>query len=172
MITRARARVCVYYIRTYIKHLLKFYMVLTSNHQNTGRDYLKDISVKVPKMKAPKSRDSLSWGMKRRSELIANQDARLVSDAVSSINRFSNDGSFMREILEKQNDNSRSPVRENAKSEPESLLPVNEQLSANQLAAKALQLRLKGKHEEAEKLMVRLIRIVFSFTDRKTTNAC
>lgn len=28
-------------------------------------------------------------------------------------------------------------------------------MSGNQLAAKALQLRLKGKHEEAEKLLVR-----------------
>jgi hypothetical protein len=32
---------------------------------------------------------------------------------------------------------------------------VKETLGENQLASKALQLRMKGKHEEAEKVMVR-----------------
>jgi hypothetical protein len=32
---------------------------------------------------------------------------------------------------------------------------IKETLGENQLASKALQLRMKGKHEEAEKVMVR-----------------
>ena len=37
----------------------------------------------------------------------------------------------------------------------ESSAVVKNEMSENQLAAKVMQLRLKGKHEEADKLMVR-----------------
>jgi hypothetical protein len=60
-------------------------------------------------------------------------------------NKFYNDGSFMREVFQRQNNDPGSGFVET-----ESVSS-----SANQLAAKALQLRVKGKHEEANKLQVR-----------------
>ncbi|XP_024019954.1 CWF19-like protein 2 [Morus notabilis] len=121
--------------------------------KGSGRDYLKDISLKLPKMRAPKVKDSLAWG-KRKSQNVSTQDDGLISEAVSSLNKFSNDGSFMREVLQKQSNKSDGPAGENEKSEIETSSVVRDSsLSANQLAAKAFQLRVKGKHEEAEKLL-------------------
>ena len=110
-------------------------------------------------MREPKVQDSLSWG-KRRSQNVSMQDAGLISDAMSSLNKFANDGSFMREVVQKHSNNSSSTVRENV---TETSSMVKESLSANQLAAKALQLRMKGKHEEAEKLLVSSILSNFIF---------
>jgi len=130
---------------------------------------LKDVSVRHPEMRAPKVHNTLSWG-KRKSQNMSTKDAALVSAAASSMNKFSDDGSFMSKILGKQNKDAGSSVgsysnqEENLESKvaspkmnkpSEGSLLVKEALSANQLAAKALQLRMKGKHEEAEKLMVR-----------------
>ncbi|PON83323.1 Cwf19-like protein [Trema orientale] len=120
--------------------------------KNTSRDYLKDVSLKQPTMREPKVQDSLSWG-KRRSQNVSTHNAGLISDAMSSINKFANDGSFMHKVIQKHSNNSSIPVTENVKPETETSSMVKEPLSANQLAAKALQLRMKGKHEEAEKLM-------------------
>ncbi|XP_059461046.1 uncharacterized protein LOC132190161 [Corylus avellana] len=87
--------------------------------------YLKDVSFQYHDV-------SLSWG--KRSK-----DAGLISAAVSSLNKFYNDGSFMREVFQRQNNDPGESVSPSLS-------------SANQLAAKALQLRVKGKHEEANKL--------------------
>ncbi|XP_062108162.1 uncharacterized protein LOC133819037 isoform X1 [Humulus lupulus] len=119
----------------------------------TNRDYLKDVSVKRPRMREPKVQDSLSW-RKQRNQNVSTQDAGLISDTISSMNKFADDGSFLRGVLQKQSNNSSSStVRENVNLKTETSSIVKESLSANQLAAKALQLRMKGKHEEAEKLM-------------------
>ncbi|CAK7338332.1 unnamed protein product [Dovyalis caffra] len=135
--------------------------------KNADRGYLKDVSVRHPEMRAPKVHDTLSWG-KRKSQNMSVKDAALVSAAASSLNKFTDDGSFMSKILGKQNKDSGGSVgsssnqEENVESKvascqmnkpSEGSLLVKEALSANQLAAKALQLRMKGKHEEAEKLM-------------------
>ncbi|XP_030510272.1 uncharacterized protein LOC115725011 isoform X1 [Cannabis sativa] len=119
-----------------------------------NRDYLKDVSVKRPKMKEPKVQDSLSW-RKQRNQNVSTQDAGLISDTISSLNKFADDGSFLRGVLQKQSNNSgrSSPERDKVNLKTETSSIVQESLSANQLAAKALQLRMKGKHEEAEKLM-------------------
>ena len=114
--------------------------------------------MKVPKMREPRVQDSLSWG-KRKSQPGSSSihDAGLISDTVSRLNKFSGDGSFMQEVLKSQSREARSssPVRNSSQSEkPETSFAIDPSMSANQLAAKALQLRLKGKHEEAEKLMV------------------
>lgn len=104
-------------------------------------------------MREPKVKDSLSWG-NRKSQNFSTEDAGLISEAVSSLNKFSNDGSFMREVLQKQSNKSDGPARENLESDIETSSAVKDSsLSANQLAAKALQLNMKGKHEEAEKLL-------------------
>lgn len=138
-----------------ISYVLKFYP--NFYYQGSSRDYLKDISLNRPKMREPKVKDSLSWG-KRKSQNVSTEDAGLISEAVSSLNKFSNDGSFMREVLRKQSNKSDGPARENLESEIETSSAVKDSsLSANQLAAKALQLNMKGKHEEAEKLLVRPI---------------
>ncbi|KAK8518443.1 hypothetical protein V6N12_017590 [Hibiscus sabdariffa] len=60
--------------------------------------------------------------------------------ATSTANKFTNDGNFMQEFLRKQGNDTIAMSKETS--------------SINQWAAKALQLRLKGKHEEAEKLLL------------------
>ncbi|KAL2324205.1 hypothetical protein Fmac_023263 [Flemingia macrophylla] len=126
------------------------------------RDYLKDVSVRRHhEMKAPKVQDSLSWG-KRKSQQVVGEGAGVISAAVSSLNKFTNDGSFMHDFGSKMSNNSDGSVlgsvelekdSPNANTLEESSAIVKNEMSANQLAAKAMQLRLKGKHEEAEKLM-------------------
>ncbi|KAK3190252.1 hypothetical protein Dsin_029813 [Dipteronia sinensis] len=132
--------------------------------KNTGRDYLRDVSLRHPEMKAPKVHDSLSWG-KRRNQKMSTKDAELISSAVSSLNKFSDDGSFLQKVNHQQvndpdgsypdgNGNEESELvtlKSNVSSE--STAGINEGLSANKLAAKAMQLRMKGKLEEADKLL-------------------
>ncbi|KMT18469.1 hypothetical protein BVRB_2g026120 isoform A [Beta vulgaris subsp. vulgaris] len=131
--------------------------------KDMGREYLKDVSVRHPDMKAPKVHDSLSWG-RRKGQHMRSEDAALVSNALSSLNNFSNDGSFMSEFVNQQKKPERgsleaSSSKSDAVEEVESDSAIKKSsedkqpLSANQLAAKAMQLRLKGKHEEAEKLL-------------------
>lgn len=114
-------------------------------------------------MKAPKVQDSLSWG-KRKSQHFVAEGADVISAAASSLNQFSNDGSFMREFVSKKSGDSDGSVLESFEAEKvssdtntpgERNAIVKNEMSANQLAAKAMQLRLKGKNEEADKLLVR-----------------
>ncbi|KAJ6752198.1 hypothetical protein OIU85_002603 [Salix viminalis] len=151
----APSRAHLHAIKNRKKGLTKEQDAMTDGHsgrdieKSADRGYLKDVSVRHPEMRAPK-------------------DAALVSAAASSLNKFSDDGSFLNKILGKQNKDAGSSVgsypnqEENVESKvaspemnkpSEGSLLVKEALSANQLAAKALQLRMKGKHEEAEKLM-------------------
>ncbi|EEF35967.1 nucleic acid binding protein, putative [Ricinus communis] len=134
--------------------------------KNAGRGYLKDLSVRHSEMRAPKAHDSLSWG-KRKSQKLSSNDASIISAAVSGMNKFADDGSFLSNILSWQNDpassvsshknqdeNVESKVTSSEMNSPsEGIATAKEALSANQLAAKALQHRIKGKHEEADKLM-------------------
>lgn len=123
--------------------------------KDTCRHYLKDVSLGHPKMREPKVRDSLSW-KKQKSRDVCTKDSGLIAEAVSSLNTFSNDGSFMSEVLGKRTDDFSSPVYENVAdtSKPSEVSAAFKgEQSANQLAAKAFQLRLKGKHEEAEELL-------------------
>ncbi|KAJ4843823.1 hypothetical protein Tsubulata_014030 [Turnera subulata] len=148
----------------------------TADNQQKGdtekgadREYLKDVSAGLPKMRAPRARDSLSWG-KRKGQPMSAKDAGVISAAASSLNKFANDGNFMRTLLAQSGNDpvdSHANQKANVDKEPasestklnESNNLVKEGLSANQLAAKALQLRIKGKHEEAEKLMQEVDRI-------------
>lgn len=134
--------------------------------KNTDRESLRDGSRRRPDMKVPKLHDSLSWG-KRKGQTMSSKDSSLISSALSSLNKFANDGSFMNEVTRQQDDEPGGSVgspHSERKVESESVslesqkpsasfTVSNQGLSANQLVAKALQLRLKGKHEEAEKLM-------------------
>ncbi|XP_027167003.1 CWF19-like protein 2 [Coffea eugenioides] len=120
----------------------------------------KDGSSRHTKMRVPKVQDSLSWGKRKMPA----QDINL-SAAVNSLNKFSNDGSFMCDFMQKNNDSLNDPVSSsNTKNDRlvESNLverhgedgpTVKPALTANQLAAKVMQLRMKGKHEEAQKLL-------------------
>ncbi|CDO99174.1 unnamed protein product [Coffea canephora] len=120
----------------------------------------KDGSSRHTKMRVPKVQDSLSWGKRKMPA----QDINL-SAAVNSLNKFSNDGSFMHDFMQKNNDSLNDPVSSsNTKNDRlvESNLverhgedgpTVKPALTANQLAAKVMQLRMKGKHEEAQKLL-------------------
>ncbi|RYR03720.1 hypothetical protein Ahy_B06g082953 [Arachis hypogaea] len=100
------------------------------------RDYSKDVSVRHSEMKAPKVRDSLSWG-KQKSQ----HSAKFVS------NKSSNYDSSSIEGIEPVNDSSEANAPDN------STEVMKTRMTTNQLAARAIQLRLKGKREEAEKLM-------------------
>ncbi|GMI69904.1 hypothetical protein like AT1G56290 [Hibiscus trionum] len=100
-----------------------------NSKRNTTRDYLRDVSLRHSEMRAPKVHDSLSWGKQNHQNSFAKNAV-----AISTANKFTNDGNFMQEFL------------------PTAM--SKETLSINQLAAKALQLRLKGKHEEAEELLL------------------
>ncbi|XP_073278643.1 uncharacterized protein [Primulina huaijiensis] len=119
------------------------------------------------KMRVPKVHDSLSWG-KRGYKNLSTEDTALVSAAMSELNKFSNDGSFMDKFMPQKDadsggcGNSSSQMFEHRvehksiKFEDEITtedVSVKPSISANQLAAKALQLRMKGKHEEAEELL-------------------
>lgn len=136
--------------------------------KDSGRDYLRDVTLRPPEMRAPKVGDSLSWG-KRRSPSMSTKDAGLLSTAAARLNKFFNDGSFMHEMLHKQSNehgsfiHAQKNIEGNTEHEttsletnkPDEVTPVakEEGLTTNQLAAKALQLRMKGKHEEAQKLL-------------------
>ncbi|CAN0904409.1 CWF19-like protein 2 [Linum grandiflorum] len=125
------------------------------------RSYLKDVSVRHPEMKAPKVRDSLSWG-KQKIPKLSTSDASIISSAASSLNKFANDGNFMNQVLGHTSDLGSSNAKLEVISKVDSsdrrqpaqcTVVITEGMTANQLAAKALQLRLKGKHEEADILM-------------------
>ncbi|KAJ0780826.1 putative cwf19-like protein [Helianthus annuus] len=119
------------------------------------------------KMRMPRPDDFLFWG-KRKNQNMSVKDAGVVSYALSSMQKFTNDGSFMQQFKsqqqqqEKQNDDSCTdrnthimPDVSKSKEPLSSTADVKPALSANQLAAKAMQLRLKGKHDEADKLLKR-----------------
>jgi hypothetical protein len=129
-----------------------------------GREYLRDVSSQHRAMRKPKP-DSVTW--KKRRQNISSEDQALITSAVASINKFSNDGSFMEKIsnIEGKNANvststavEKSEMDRNRKLVKESSTKApalsTKKLNANQLAAKILQLRMKGKHEEAEQLSV------------------
>ncbi|XP_065848539.1 uncharacterized protein [Euphorbia lathyris] len=102
--------------------------------------------------------------MAKRPDVSA-KNTDIICAAVSSLDKFNDDGSFMGKIVSQhdndpagstnQDENVESKVITSEMNKPtESISTVNETSSANQLAAKALQLRMKGTHEKADKLMV------------------
>ncbi|CAL4935858.1 unnamed protein product [Urochloa decumbens] len=125
------------------------------------REYLRDVSSQQHAMRKPKP-DSVPW--KRRKQNISSEDQALITSAVASLNKFSDDGSFMEKIsdlnknthvstasasTDEQRDNGQKHFKESSEKAP---LVSTQKLNANQLAAKILQLRMKGKNEEAEQL--------------------
>ncbi|XP_068634546.1 uncharacterized protein [Aristolochia californica] len=130
---------------------------LEDNHK-----YLQDVSVQHPKMREPKVHDSLSWRKKKNRQKMFAEGDQIISEAASSLNRFANDGSFMNEFrghdakaeYGSSDLNLEEIKRSDVPSSNSSICQVNKSvLTGNQLAAKVLQLRMKGKHEEAESLL-------------------
>ncbi|XP_047092459.1 CWF19-like protein 2 [Lolium rigidum] len=125
-----------------------------------SREYLRGVSSREHAMRKPKA-DSTPW--KRNRQNMSSEDRTLISSALASINKFSNDGSFMERInsagskntnvssveVDEQRDSGPKSHKESSK-KPSSVSTQN--LNANQLAAKILQLRMKGKNEEADQL--------------------
>ncbi|XP_031100711.1 CWF19-like protein 2 isoform X1 [Ipomoea triloba] len=121
-----------------------------------------------PKMRVPKLKDSLSWG-ERKKQKISSEDTQILSSAMSSLNKFADDGSFLSKFMHPpKSGNSGDVVCDSSNSKPEAFnelrqleskkgsedtSTVRPALSANQLAAKVMQLRMKGLHDEADKLM-------------------
>lgn len=134
----------------------------TEEVRDRRRGYLREVSSRHPEMRKPKS-DSLPWKKKKGQP----EGPSLIAEAFSGLTKFTNDGSFMETFLRLQSkgasDNSHASASENDngdknvvsanfKDSGASSLANNQVLSANQLAAKVLQLQMKGKHDEAEKL--------------------
>nr|CAB3493292.1 unnamed protein product [Digitaria exilis] len=129
------------------------------------REYLRDVSSQHHAMRKPKP-DSIPW--KRRKQNISSEDQALISSAVASLNKFSDDGSFMEKInnvnkntdastsianADEQQDSDQKHFKDSSKKVP---LASTQKLNANQLAAKILQLRMKGKNDEAEQLSIEM----------------
>lgn len=133
-----------------------------------SNDYIQDLSSGHLDMKKPKQ-DNMQWRTKHFKRTCL-EDSSLVSEALSSINKFSNDGSFLNSIINQQNKDSNVqdisfPGTKETKNINEKDLAseskdfgevlstkIQAAVSSNQLAAKMLQLKMKGKHEEAENL--------------------
>lgn len=132
-----------------------------------SNDSLQGLSSGHLDMKKPKQ-DNLQWRSKHFKR-ISLENSSLVSEAISSINKFSNDGSFMDSIINQQNKDSN--VHGHSFTGTKEAKNINEKdlvsgsrdfgevlsteiqaLSSNQLAAKMLHLRMKGKQEEVENL--------------------
>lgn len=111
-------------------------------------------------MRAPKVQNSLSWGKRKGQSMVNKDDAALISNTLSTLNKYANDGSFMTGMIQKQLMNERKPELDsfmaapNRSSADSAAGTQSQSLSANQLAAKAFQLRLMGKPEEADRLLV------------------
>lgn len=115
----------------------------------------------------PKLEDSSSWG-KGKVQNKSSMDIGLTAAGPTIANTFSSDGSLMREFMHQKkdssnvNDSSKSklegilqskpdpPVSKNASEDATTIKPA---LTSNKLAAKVLQLRMKGLHDEAYKLL-------------------
>ncbi|KAL1565846.1 CWF19-like protein 2 isoform X5 [Salvia divinorum] len=114
---------------------------LDEESNSTEKIDRKDITLGHSKMKMPKVHDSLSWGKRGRNEMSA-EDSALEEKSVdqSSSSKF-----------EARTDSASVDFafRENK----EDIGTSGSPMSANQLAAKALQLRMKGRHDEVEKLL-------------------
>ncbi|XP_047171883.1 CWF19-like protein 2 isoform X1 [Vigna umbellata] len=80
------------------------------------RDYLKDVSVRHHEMRKPKVEDSLSWGKRKSHQRMVAEGAGIISAAVSSLNKFSNDGSFMQNFDSRMSNNSDGSVLESVAS--------------------------------------------------------
>lgn len=135
-----------------------------------GRDYLRDVPSHLSEMKKPRDFGSYS-SRKMGSHGVNAKDSQIIREAMTGINKYANDGSFMDKINKKQAENTeaaRFAIKNKEKKVDGFLSKCTEgssdmkNISANQLAAKALQLCMKGKHEEAELLKVRLFSLSLS----------
>ncbi|KAL8121858.1 uncharacterized protein LOC141659307 [Apium graveolens] len=131
----------------------------TVTEENTDRAPEKEVSTPIPNMRIPRRHDSLSWG-KGRSHRMSTEDASLVSSTLASLNKFSNDGTFMSEVSSQRSvDSGAKRDRERKSDIVQTDSPklgdsvVKPEMSANQVAAKVMQLRMKGKHQEADNLL-------------------
>ncbi|KZV50426.1 hypothetical protein F511_09484 [Dorcoceras hygrometricum] len=130
-----------------------------SAQKDSDRRSGEDIHPWHTKMRVPKVQDSLSWG-KRRYKNLSTEDTALVAAAMSGLNKFSNDGSFMDKFTPLKDaesgghgNSSAERFEDRGEITTEDAMTVKPPMSANQLAAKALQLRMKGKLAEAEEML-------------------
>lgn len=135
------------------------------------RAYLKDVSVQDTRMKAPRVSKSLSWKGNRggKGHHMRTEDVEIFQAAASALNTFKNDGSFSQMFIEthqsavdKGNEPEQMGSPEDGKKQTERVDNLNvtsisnvaiEGMDANQLAAKAIQLQLRGKTYEANELL-------------------
>lgn len=130
-------------------------------HQNDKKAYVervgyaKETPFRYPDMKAPNVNETLSWG-KKKEQSNPKGNTQPISAATACLNNIMNDGSPAAYQSSQRNSTESKPLEldfrssganEHIEENPETAL------SANQLAAKSMQLRMKGKHEEAEKLL-------------------
>ncbi|KAI3790683.1 hypothetical protein L2E82_03910 [Cichorium intybus] len=141
-------------------HAIKNRQRLQNKDQKTVPNDQNDSEKGAPsqhgKMRVPRSDNSLSWGKRKsqsQSQSMSVKDASVISSALSSLQKFNNDGSFLREFKSTKDDDSSTNVSKIEESSYKEDTQIKPAMSANQLAAKVMQLRMKGKHEEAQKLL-------------------
>ncbi|KAJ3673337.1 hypothetical protein LUZ60_006711 [Juncus effusus] len=126
-----------------------------------NRDYLKDVSTRNPEMRRPRNDGNLNWRKKSENKgqnsNLSLENRELLNEAVAGINKFDNDGSFLDKIRnldgKKERDQSEKlEVKSSGTGTSSVSLAGTEGLTKNQLAAKILQLKMKGKHQEADLL--------------------
>lgn len=139
------------------------------SHEN--RDYLRGVSSRQSEMRRPRQESNLSWRRnKGNNSNLSSENKALISEAIAGINKFDDDGSFLEKISSMRNNaaevsgGSHASGDEDEQKEKElpDLDPSVEGMSANQVAAEVLKLRLRGKHEEADRLSVS-ISVIISF---------
>ena len=130
--------------------------------RSSNRDYLKDVRTHDMRMRVPRESESLSWKKKKTNSMLV-ENTEIFQAAAASMNEFKNDGSFLQSFqasaTKTHAETMCNPDSQNADVQGE-VRPLNVGsistvgMTANQLAAKALQLRLSGKIKEAEQIQV------------------
>mgnify|MGYP000232205569 CR=1 FL=1 len=130
--------------------------------RSSNRDYLKDVRTQDMRMRVPREPESLSWKKKKTNSMLV-ENTEIFQEAAASMNEFKNDGSFLQSFQASETkthaetmcnpDSQIADVQSEVRSSNVgSISTVG--MTANQLAAKALQLRLSGKIKEAEQIQV------------------
>ncbi|KAH7294795.1 hypothetical protein KP509_27G019500 [Ceratopteris richardii] len=152
----------------------------TEKIDTSKRQYLGNDGSAGTDMKTPQHRDGYSWRRRQPnlSQSMREEDKKIFHAAVSALNKYKNDGSFLQQLTENQqkqgqvvNVGNAIHLSDKACDQSDEHIEMDRLttsvdlssdmlsgLSENQVAAKALQLRLLGNVSQADELMNQLQR--------------